>query len=397
MKKSRTKSIVGCMFLFFLFNMVTYYGLFATDPFVLALHLPQLYSYNESTTRATSKPETCEVQAVNEYAYASGIPKRAKTGWRNSHYKYDQIPNGTLTYWNSHFEGKKRVKDKAYFADKYLVKQYIQNYTKIENGRFSYVDYAHVLIHKIDYANAPPTFDQFVSLKATYGAFLVKPNHFCGSQIIIGKDDVFTRKTYRKILQFAKDLSNRVYDMASKSKWNFGPHLEDQYFYIKPRIFVEQHLNAEQSGTENDYLNNNTLDDMVEYKIIVVHYRAVVVYVTKKPFKNLYTVDNFTLLNVRWGMQNGLHVKIRAPFGDNLQKMVAFSEHFARREHFPFVRVDLYEIEKKIYFSEFTFTTGFTTSIIEPVAFDYLLHDILCDPSQKNIDKIYKFAADQLQ
>eukprot|EP01083_Nonionella_stella_P041042 111325_1 len=293
-----------------------------------------------------------------------------------NHYKYDEVPKRTLTYWLSHIENKQRLRDKAYFADKYSVKQYIQK-------TFVYMNYARALVDTVDYINKRPSFEEFVALKTKYGAFLIKPNHYCSEQIIIKKNDDFTMQDYTKIMQFAETLSNKYYTASP---------LEKHYLLIKPQVFVEEHLNVNRSDTQNDYQRHGVaMDDMVEYKFAVINYKCVFLYVIKKPFTNLYSADNFTLLAVRWGLPNDLSLKLKPPSPGNFEKMKQFSEDFARREQFKFVRVDLYEIRNKIYFSEFTFTPQMTTGKILPVSFDYALFDILCNASRDNIDNIYKF------
>ena len=69
-------------------------------------------------------------------------------------YPFNKIPKGTFTFWLSHIESRNRINDKSYFADKYLMKQYIKNYTEIYS-RFDYVNYARIIYDFTDKNNPP--------------------------------------------------------------------------------------------------------------------------------------------------------------------------------------------------------------------------------------------------
>eukprot|EP01084_Bolivina_argentea_P015643 29326_1 len=104
----------------------------------------------------------------------------------------------------------------------------------------------------------------------------------------------------------------------------------------------------------------------------------------------MYLLPNFTLSNVTWNRRpvNILADKqLKKLSNKNLERMVQFSQHFAKKEKLKYVRVDLHQIKNKIYFSEFTFSSVSGISVMEPLSFDYLLFDIVCDNDYYN--KIY--------
>ena len=146
-------------------------------------------------------------------------------------------------------------------------------------------------------------------------------------------------------------------DLKKKfNKWlktNYGKKtVELHYSPIKPQIIIEQLL-----------LENNKLP--TEYKIHVFNGTA----------RSLYVVTNrgvdirYNNYYIDWtpfdGSQFNGWKKTDEPLSkpDNLQKMAFLAEKIAKK--FPFVRVDLYDVNGKIYFSEMTFTPAKGTLILD--------------------------------
>eukprot|EP01084_Bolivina_argentea_P059660 108965_1 len=290
-------------------------------------------------------------------------------------YKFNKVPQGTFTYWLGHIESQNKVRDKAFFADKYRCKQYIDDYKKIY-PQFNYINHAQVIY---DFDDEPPTFEQILDLKTLYKGFLIKPNHFSGEQIIINQNDNITYDKYKNIIKSAQRWSHKRYHQKSN-----GINREPWYMFIQQHVFIEENLNI------------NSENHMTEYKIMVFNGKALYLYVTGKGLPrfdplNLYLLPEFSLLNVTWANPPHRDFNVNKPVNDNLNKMIKFAEHFAEREQFNMVRVDLYQIGELIYFSEFTFSPIDGTGLIMPISFDYLLYDILCDSKQENIDKLREY------
>ena len=57
----------------------------------------------------------------------------------------------------------------------------------------------------------------------------------------------------------------------------------------------------------------------------------------------------------------------------NYEKMVELSEKLAEYINAPFIRIDLYEIQAKIYFGEITFYPGGGVEEFTPEIWDYTL------------------------
>lgn len=149
------------------------------------------------------------------------------------------------------------------------------------------------------------------------------------------------------------------------------------YFYsyewaykdIRPNIICEKFLKE----------NNRELKD---YKFMCFHGKVKYLFVCsdrKKDLKmNFYDLD-WNLLPFTREYKNS-DTKISKP--KNLQEMISLSEKLAK--DFPFVRVDLYTLNDKIYFGELTFYPGNGMERFEPNNWDYKIG------KQLNISKINK-------
>ena len=160
------------------------------------------------------------------------------------------------------------------------------------------------------------------------------------------------------------DKSKIDYEELKKKfdKWlktNYGKKtVELHYSKIKPQIIIEELM-----------LQDGKLP--TEYKIHVFNGVA----------KNLYVVTSrgvdirYNNYYIDWtpfdGSQFNGWRKTDYPLQkpENFSKMVEISENLARQ--FPFVRVDLYNINGKIYFSEMTFTPAKGTLILDDDQCDF--------------------------
>lgn len=185
----------------------------------------------------------------------------------------------------------------------------------------------------IDFSKLP---NQFV-LKCSHGCAM---NYICYDKNKINYDEL--KKKFNKWL-----------------KTNYGKKtLELHYSKIKPQIIIEELM-----------LENGKLP--TEYKIHVFNGKA----------KNLYVVTSrgvdirYNNYYIDWtpfdGSQFNGWKKTDYPLKkpSNFDKMVEIAEKLASK--FPFVRVDLYNINGKIYFSEMTFTPAKGTLILDDDKCDF--------------------------
>lgn len=155
------------------------------------------------------------------------------------------------------------------------------------------------------------------------------------------------------------DIENTKQIMKKWLKSNYEiKYAEIQYKGIKKLIICEKYLE----------------DDITDYKFFCFHGKPKFLYVSsglgeKKCVKMQYYDLNLNSLNVkREGYISDTNPKLKKP--KNFSKMIEIATRLS--EDFPFVRVDLYNIDGKVYFSELTFVPTGGLMKIEPEKYDYI-------------------------
>lgn len=214
-------------------------------------------------------------------------------------------------------------------ADKYEVRQYVKQKGLEEILVPNYGVYRS--FEEIDFERLP---EKFV-LKATHGCDM---NYICTDKSRMNLKEV------RKKVNFW--LHHNLAYMA----------LEPHYARITPRVLCEKYL--ENSG------------DIIDYKFFCCDGQARFVEVcserAKGPYLDIFTLDWKPWKNVIVGAKNNPN-GLQKP--QQFERMIEIANKLA--EGFPFVRVDLYEIENHIYFGEMTFTPA--TGVLFHFSDEFLL------------------------
>lgn len=198
------------------------------------------------------------------------------------------------------------------YADKYAVREIIKKKWGEEYLTELYGVYEDV--DDIDFNELP---DQFV----------LKPTHSSGRIIICDdKDKLNYKETYKTL-----------------KRW-----LSENYFYqggewvyknIKPRIICEKLIG----------------ENIIDYKVYCFNGKALYTQVITNRKGNNFNVNYYNLqwqpIKVKRIDRKPNKEKIVRPF--NYDKMIYFSEMIAK--DYPFVRMDFYEVDKRLYFGEVTF------------------------------------------
>jgi len=210
-----------------------------------------------------------------------------------------------------------RKPEYAKYVDKYEVRSYIsqkigEEYLIPLLGVYNSVD-------EIDFSKLP---NQFV-LKCTHGSHC---NIICTN-----KDKLDLEDAKRKLSQWMK-----------KSWFWFGR--EWPYKNVKPRIICEKYMIYE-SGT-----------GLIDYKFMCFNGKAKCIFVCSN--RDSTTGTNVDIYDINWQiMPCEREINRRSSIimnkPSNFPLMVKFAEILAK--NIPFVRVDFYEVEKKLYFGEITF------------------------------------------
>lgn len=181
--------------------------------------------------------------------------------------------------------------------------------------------------------------------------FVIKTNHACKMQILVIEGG-------KPIPEF-KDMFNNYL----KINYAYKSGYEMQYDGIKPLIFVEEFIK-----------NTNEL-----FEYLFFCFNGVVKMVLFSSGKRSEQICS-TMFDTKW---NNLHFnyggalhKEEIPCPKNFDEMLKIAEKLS--QGFKFVRVDLHNVEGKIYFGEMTFTPASGYMKFSPRKWDRILGGMLC-------------------
>ncbi len=215
-------------------------------------------------------------------------------------------------------------------SDKYLVRDYVEK--KIGNEYLIPLYGNWFKFNDIDFDTLP---DQFV----------LKCNHDSGGLAICKDKKTFDKENAKKKIN--KSLKDNFFYIGR----------EYQYKNIIPRIICEKFISD----------NGNV---PMDYKIYCFNGKPDVILVCKNRFRNdshkaqyLYFDQNWNFVPLNKGDELSENPNIEKP--KNLDEMLSIARKLS--EDFIFARIDLYNIDGKIYFGEITLTpnSGFDPDITE--------------------------------
>ena len=175
--------------------------------------------------------------------------------------------------------------------------------------------------------------------------FVLKCNHGCGYNIIVQD------KTKLDINDAKIKLTNWL---SENFAFKYG--LQLHYKNIKPLIIAEEYIEQ--------------IDEQIcDYKFLCFNGQVKYCWIDKDRYtnhkRNIYNM-NWEKLDVKMHTKYDTIYECKKPV--NFDKMVKFAEILSK--DFRFVRVDFYESNNKLYFSEMTFTSSSGTEKIYPKSFD---------------------------
>lgn len=221
-------------------------------------------------------------------------------------------------------------------ADKYRVREYVtaKNLSHLLVPLYGVYDST----EEIDFAVLPRRF----VLKATHGSGM---NLFCTDK---SRFDV-------------TDACGKLDVWLKQNHWVLGR--EWAYKEIRPRVIAEKLISSGNSG-------------LTDYKVFCFHGKAVCIAVDTDRYRG----HKRTFYDTQW---KPLCVASDQPYGRSLPKPVELSEMLdaaqTLADDFPFVRVDLYLSEHKVWFGELTFYPWSGYVNFTPDAFDFFLGSCLSD------------------
>lgn len=182
-------------------------------------------------------------------------------------------------------------------------------------------------------------------------SFVIKANHGCGYNLVVDDKDTIDENYVKTIIK----------------KWlahNFAYELfEMQYSFIEPKIYIEENIRSKK------------MNDLPDYKFFCFDGKVCCLYymINTYPDHNKAKLGiydrNFKLLPYHRADFAPIEENIMPPV--NYETMVDIAEKLSKG--FSHVRVDLYNVEGKIYFGEMTFSTGGGLFTYVPEIFDTIL------------------------
>ena len=234
-------------------------------------------------------------------------------------------------------------------ADKYLAREYIKE--KIGEEYLIPLIGVWDKVEDIDFNSLP---EQFV-LKVNWGS---------GMNIVVkDKSKLDIEDAKRKLKKWINPFSNHYY-------YSF----EYSYKYIEPKIICEK------------FMKNKNFDNLTVYKIFCLSsnpymFQVILDDKTENEKINYYDL-NWNKLELKQNYEN-FDYNLDKP--KLLDKMIEIAKELSKDFKY-FVRVDLFEIEGKIYFSEFTFFSDNGIAKFTPASWDTKLGELIKLPDNKKIE-----------
>ena len=168
-----------------------------------------------------------------------------------------------------------------------------------------------------------------------------------------------SNNSWNKIIIIKNGKIKLIKPNISYKKWikeSIKPHItkyEKHYINIQPEIFVEEYLG----------------DNISDYKFICFHGEIKFVSLVTNVLNNSHCKNNYDINFNLLAFTNGApNCKNIHKYPKNFKKMVNIAKELSKP--FEFVRIDLYDINDKIYFGEFTFVPSEGGSNIKPKIYD---------------------------
>lgn len=228
------------------------------------------------------------------------------------------------------------TQEKAILSDKYLVREWVASRIGEE--------YLIPLLGVWDNYNS-------IDFSVLPESFVLKTNHGSGSVLVV--------KDKHKLNNFYARL--RINDWM-ETDYGYKNGLEKHYSLITPKIIAEKYLETSEG-------------DLQDYKFLCFDGKPYFCWVDKGRFthhtRNVYDMD--------WNLQpwnqghKGLYPD-PIPMPQNFGQMKEIAKTLC--QGFKHVRVDLYNVEGKIYFGEMTFTNGGGYDPIVPSEYDLMLGNL---------------------
>lgn len=223
-------------------------------------------------------------------------------------------------------------------VDKYEVREFIKE--KIGEEYLIPILGVYNGFHEIDFSKLP---DKFV----------IKCNHDSGGIVICKDKNNFDLESARKKIEWSL---NHNYFYNSR-EW--------PYKNVKPKIIIEE------------YMEDNETHELIDYKFMCFNGEPKIIFSCTERFSEEGL--KITFFDKSWSKlpferhYPSSKKKVKKPY--NFDKMIEFARCLSNS--IPFVRVDFYEINGKLYFGELTFYPGSGLEEFTPLKWDYKIGNMI--------------------
>lgn len=238
---------------------------------------------------------------------------------------------------------------KTHLADKVLVREWVKE--KIGEKYLKKVYGIYEKYEDIDFTKLPKE-------------YVIKTNHGCNMQLLViegGKPDKSQKERFNNFLKV---------NYAYKSGY------EMQYKNIKPLIFTEEYIKNFHPLCQNPSDFSDYRPELFEYLIFCFNGEPKLILFAsgKRTDKICCTMFDTQWNNLHFNYGGYLH-EAPVPMPKNFDKMLEIARILSK--DFKFVRVDLHNVDGKIYFGEMTFTPASGYMKFKPLKYDRILGDML--------------------
>lgn len=238
---------------------------------------------------------------------------------------------------------------KTHLADKVLVREWVKE--KIGEKYLKKVYGIYEKYEDIDFTKLPKE-------------YVIKTNHGCNMQLLViegGKPDKSQKERFNNFLKV---------NYAYKSGY------EMQYKNIKPLIFTEEYIKNFHPLCQNSSDFSDYRPELFEYLIFCFNGEPKLILFAsgKRTDKICCTMFDTQWNNLHFNYGGYLH-EAPVPMPKNFDKMLEIARILSK--DFKFVRVDLHNVDGKIYFGEMTFTPASGYMKFKPLKYDRILGDML--------------------
>lgn len=199
--------------------------------------------------------------------------------------------------------------------------------------------------------------------------FVLKTTHDCGGVVVCKDKNKFDYKKSRDFIN--SHLKSNYY--SEGREW--------PYKNIKPRIIAEQFMTDKLLAISSDVDHN--ADGLIDYKFYCFNGEPKFLYVAFANMKNGCKNDMLSFYTMDW-KPAPFYRTDHEPFPLNISKPDGFEEmvRIAKKlaNGIPFVRVDLFWINNKVYFSELTLTPGSGFGLFSPEEWELKIGDWITLP-----------------